>query len=213
MNINAESIQRKEFHIVFKGYKPEEVDKFLDILAAEFNRLQKSKKELQSNLDSLKYEGDNESIKMKKIIQEALVSAHKVAEDIKQKAKKEAEEMIDNKRVEEEELYRELLSRKVELEKYIKELKQEYENFKNKISKLVDDFRETALKIGEIKPPDTSEAEEKDFDISSLGMDGDTGEGEEAARSQEKELGARGSIEDEGETEEKVEGEEEEEYN
>ncbi|MBE3128498.1 MAG: DivIVA domain-containing protein, partial [Actinobacteria bacterium] len=39
MDKNAELIRKKEFHIVFKGYKPEEVDKFLDIVSVEFDRL------------------------------------------------------------------------------------------------------------------------------------------------------------------------------
>ncbi|MBC7333844.1 MAG: DivIVA domain-containing protein, partial [Actinobacteria bacterium] len=33
MNITPEFIQKKEFHITFKGYSPEEVDKFLDLLS------------------------------------------------------------------------------------------------------------------------------------------------------------------------------------
>ena len=41
MSLSSESIQKKEFHIVFKGYKPEEVDKFLDLLAIEFADLLK----------------------------------------------------------------------------------------------------------------------------------------------------------------------------
>ncbi|MCJ7665397.1 MAG: DivIVA domain-containing protein, partial [Actinobacteria bacterium] len=41
MIINSENIQKKEFHIVFKGYKPEEVDKFLDSLSIEFEKLRK----------------------------------------------------------------------------------------------------------------------------------------------------------------------------
>ena len=94
MNINSENIQKKEFHIVFKGYKPEEVDKFLDLLAVEFDKLQRRLGELEENMDSLKYEGDKESVKMKKVIQEALVSAHKVAEEIKQKANTLEEEAI-----------------------------------------------------------------------------------------------------------------------
>ena len=99
VNINSENIQKKEFHIVFKGYKPEEVDKFLDSLAIEYERLQKRIRDLEEGMDSLKYEGDKESVKMKKVIQEALVSAHKVAEEIKQKAKTEAEELVNRKRM------------------------------------------------------------------------------------------------------------------
>ena len=86
MSLSSESIQKKEFHIVFKGYKPEEVDKFLDMLALEFDGMQKKVGELEEKIDSIKYEGDNESSKMKKVIQEALISAHRMAEEIKQKA-------------------------------------------------------------------------------------------------------------------------------
>ena len=165
MNINAENIQKKEFHIVFKGYKPEEVDKFLDILAVEFDRLQKSQRELQENMERLKYEGDRESVEMKRVIQEALVSAHKIAEDIKQKAEQEAEAMLRTKVAEEEESYKSLLSKKTKLEKDIQELNQEYEDFKAKISKMVDDFKETTSKLGEGKFLNISRIGNKDFDV------------------------------------------------
>jgi cell division initiation protein len=151
MNINSESIQKKEFHVVFKGYKPEEVDKFLDILAVEFDRLQKNNRELMDNMERFKYEGDKESVEMKKVIQDALVSAHRVAEDIKRKAQQEAEEMVKSKVVEEEEHYKKMLARKLKLEEEIKRLDREYENFRGKITRLVDDFKESASKLEEGK--------------------------------------------------------------
>ena len=171
MNINAENIQKKEFHIVFKGYKPEEVDKFLDILAVEFDRLQKSQRELQENMEKLKYEGDRESVEMKRVIQEALVSAHKIAEDIKQKAEQEAEEMLKTKVAEEEESYKSLLSKKTKLEKDIQELNQEYEDFKAKISKMIDDFKETSSKLGEGKFLNISRVGKIDFDVDKVSID------------------------------------------
>lgn len=206
MNINADSIQKKEFHIVFKGYKPEEVDKFLDILTAEFDRLQKSQRELKENLEKLKYEGDKESVEMKRVIQEALVSAHKVAEDIKQKAEKEAGEIVRNKIAKEEETYKYLLSKKAKLERDIKELNQEYEDFKGKISKLVDDFKETASKLGEEQFLKISEIGKKDFDIDKTKIGEGVIEGKESIYFPEEELEVVGGYEKkEGEEKTRIE--------
>ncbi|TET13835.1 MAG: DivIVA domain-containing protein, partial [Actinobacteria bacterium] len=168
MNINKEGIQKKEFHVVFKGYKPEEVDKFLDILTVEFDRLQKSQRQLQENLERLKYDGNKESVEMKRVIQEALVSAHKVAEDIKRKAEKEAEEIVRNKIAKEEEAYKYLLGKKAQLEGDIKKLNQEYEDFKGKIYKVVDDFKETTSKLADEKFIKIPEIGEKVLDIDKI---------------------------------------------
>jgi cell division initiation protein len=215
MNINAESIQRKEFHIVFKGYKPEEVDKFLDILAVEFDKLQRSQRELQDNLERLRYEGDKESVEMKRVIQEALVSAHKIAEDIKQKAEKEAEEMIRNKVAEEEESYKNLLSRKAQLERDIQELNREYEDFKGKISKLVDDFKDITMKLGEGKFLNISRIGKKDFDINKINIGESIREDKKSIYTPEEELKVvedteKGEKEGEKEVKTGVEEEEEE---
>ena len=155
MNINSENIQKKEFHIVFKGYKPEEVDKFLDLLSIEFEKLQKRVEELEENVDSIKYEGDKESVKMKRVIQEALVSAHKVAEEIKQKAKTEAEDLVNRKRLEEEQAIRKIKTEKEMLKQSIARLKEDYNSFKMQISKFADDFKQKTLSIGDIQLNDT----------------------------------------------------------
>lgn len=168
MSINSEAIQKKEFHVVFKGYKPEEVDKFLDILAVEFEKLQRRNKELQEGLEKVRYEGNKESGEMKKVIQEALVSAHKIAEDIKQKAEKEAEEIVRTKVSQEEESYKKLMGKKLQLEKEIEELSKEYEGFKTKITSLVDDFREAAAKLGENEFPGMPETGKEDLSESEV---------------------------------------------
>lgn len=155
MSINSENIQKKEFHIVFKGYKPEEVDKFLDLLSVEFDKLKKKVDELEDNMDSIKYEGDKESVKMKTVIQEALVSAHKVAEEIKQKAKTEAEELVNQKRFEEEQAISKIRTEKEMLQQSIARLKEDYTNFKDQISKFADDFKQKTLSIGDIQLNDT----------------------------------------------------------
>lgn len=194
MNINAENIQKKEFHVVFKGYKPEEVDKFLDILTVEFDKLQRSQKELQENIEKLKYEGNKESGEMKRVIQEALVSAHKIAEDIKQKAELEAEELIRTKVAEQEKSYKDLLTRKAELERDIKELSLKYEDFKGKIEKLADDLKKSTSKVAEGKYFDISEIKNEEFDIDRTDEDEDNNEDEDSKESKQTEYPAKKEL-------------------
>jgi cell division initiation protein len=140
MEKNAEFIRKKEFHIIFKGYKPDEVDKFLDILSVEFDRLIKKNREIQDSLDKLKFESTVEDTDIKKIIQDALISAHKVAEDIKNQAKKEAEEIIQQRKLEEEKTLSDLQMRKLQFEESIILLQSKYDELKNKIKKLTEDM-------------------------------------------------------------------------
>jgi len=139
MDKNAEFIRKKEFHIVFKGYKPEEVDKFLDIVSVEFDRLIRRNKELQESLDRLKFESSGEETDIKKIIQDALVSAHKVAEEIKSQAKKEAEEIIERRKSEEERSLSDAQVKKLQLEESMIILQSKYDEFKGKIRRMLDD--------------------------------------------------------------------------
>jgi cell division initiation protein len=139
MDKNAEFIRKKEFHIVFKGYKPEEVDKFLDIVSVEFDRLIRKNRELQESLDKLKFESSEEETDIKKIIQDALVSAHKVAEEIKSQAKKEGEEIIERRKSEEEKSLSDAQVKKLQLEESMIILQSKYDEFKGKIRRMLDD--------------------------------------------------------------------------
>jgi len=147
MSLSSENIQKKEFHIVFKGYKPEEVDKFLDVLSIEFEGMQKRIKDLEEKIESLKYEGDSESLQMKKVIQEALVSAHRVAQEIKQKARIETEEFVSKMKVKEEQELKNIKDEKKLIEADISRLKTDYNDFKESITKFADEFKQKTLNM------------------------------------------------------------------
>ncbi len=140
MEKSADFIRKKEFHIVFKGYKPEEVDKFLDILSVEFDRLLKRNRELQDSLDKLKFENTEEDTDIKKIIQDALISAHKVAEDIKAQAKKEADSIIEQRKAVEDRSLYDLQMRKLAMDESLIVLQGKYDDFKNRIKKTILDM-------------------------------------------------------------------------
>jgi len=156
MNINPEYIQKKEFHTAFKGYSMEEVDKFLDILAVEFERITKNSKELQDNLDKVKYEGDTkEETDVSTLVSEVLVSAHKIADEIIKKAEADAKEVIQNKKDIEEKQLGALLKEKKELEDKVKFIGSYYGDFILKIKKEINEFN---LKIKNIEDGFKTEA-------------------------------------------------------
>jgi DivIVA domain-containing protein len=149
MNINSEYIQKKEFHTAFKGYGMEEVDKFLDILAVEFERISQKNKELQDNLDKAKYEGDaKEETDINTLVSEVLVSAHKVADEIRKKAETDVKEIIQNKKDIEEKQLKDLLKERKELEDKVKLIGNFYGGFIIKIKKEISEFN---LKIRDIE--------------------------------------------------------------
>jgi len=212
MYVNSEYIQKKEFHVIFKGYKPDEVDKFLDILSVEFDKLVKKNKELTENLDKLKFEGRKEEKDWEKVIQDALVSAHKVAEDIKNKAKIEADRILKEKSIEEEESIKDLHNKRKELEEKIEAIEGRYEEFKNRIKSLVGDLKEINNKMdgeGLGKIEITEPAITEDIKKSDEKEDKPTSKEEDKLTRKEEELViqdiAKGGIEKSKEKENKLE--------
>lgn len=83
-------IHNKEFSKAFRGYNEDEVDEFLDLMVAEFERLIRAHEELQSEMSGLEarlehYRGLEETLK------NAIVLAQKTADEIRESSQKEAE--------------------------------------------------------------------------------------------------------------------------
>jgi cell division initiation protein len=165
MEKNAEFIRKKEFNIVFKGYKPEEVDKFLDIVSSEFDRLLKKNIELQENLDRVKFESkdigkadDRVSNERSKLIEEAIISAHKTADEIKDRAQKEADQlmeqaqkdadnMVKKRKNEEENALKELQVKKNVIEESISLLEARYDGFRKQVKEISENLNNTVNQI------------------------------------------------------------------
>lgn len=83
-------IHNKEFSKSFRGYDQDEVDEFLDLVVAEFERLIRANEELQAELSGLQsrlehYRGLEETLK------NAIVLAQKTADEIKEASLREAD--------------------------------------------------------------------------------------------------------------------------
>lgn len=83
-------IHNKEFAKTFRGYSEDEVDEFLDLIVAEFERLIRMNEELSANISGLEsrvehYKGLEETLK------NAIVLAQKTSDEIKEAAAREAD--------------------------------------------------------------------------------------------------------------------------
>lgn len=93
MTLTPQDIQTKQFHVRFRGFDVEEVDAFLERIAEEFLILIQENKQLQDRVEL--QEKDIEKYKeQEKRFQDAILSAHAIADEMKEKSKKESDEII-----------------------------------------------------------------------------------------------------------------------
>ena len=89
----SEEIRRVSFEKSVRGYKPEDVDDFIESVANDFESLEKDKKDLEEKLYVLaekveQYKADEESIKV------TLINAQRLGESIISDAKDKAETIL-----------------------------------------------------------------------------------------------------------------------
>ncbi len=90
MNLTTIDIQNKEFNKGFRGYKPEEVDEFLEQVAKDFEEAIKDKLSLEEKIQQLE-EKLSQYQKLENTLHNSIIVAQETAEDVKRNANKEAE--------------------------------------------------------------------------------------------------------------------------
>ena len=131
--ISPKDIKKNDFKKNFRGYDPNEVDAFLEIVSLRYERLFEENSMLTEKVKSLTSDVDvykeNEST-----LQKAIVKTQDMSEEIIANAKKRAENIIKEA---------ELNSQKVmqEVDKDIMTKKQELEEMKLRNDKLVEDVK------------------------------------------------------------------------
>ena len=91
----AEDIKNVSFSKSMSGYKPEEVDTFLDKVESDYLSFEKISNEYQAEISRLQNEIDSAE-HSKNSIQSVLLSAQKLAEQIVAEAKEKSDEMVRN---------------------------------------------------------------------------------------------------------------------
>ncbi len=143
MRLTPLDIHHKEFHRAIRGYNEEEVDKFLDEVAEEFERVFKENIDLKEQIEKAKQELEGYG-NMEKALQKALLTAQKSAEEITQHAQKEAELIQRDADLKAKEVVQEAYDLKHKYESTLNHLKQAEEEFRNKFKSMLESYMRIA---------------------------------------------------------------------
>ena len=133
--MNAEDIRNVTFDKVMRGYRPEEVDAYLDQVAAELERLQRKKRMRRKKLYILaekvdQYRNDEETLKT------ALLNAQRMGESVIHEARQKAETIIYDATSKASQAREEAVEKVAEEEMLLARLKAEVAHFKGEVLNL-----------------------------------------------------------------------------
>jgi cell division initiation protein len=137
MKLTPLDIHHKEFKHALRGYSEEEVDAFLDEVAAEFERLFKENIESEEKIERIRtkitqYED------MENTLRNTLVTAQKTSEEVLGNSQKEADLIVKDAELKAKEIVQEAYMHKQELHSQINELKQTEDDFRNRFRVLLE---------------------------------------------------------------------------
>lgn len=121
MRISPLDILQQKFKIKLKGYDPEEVEAFLNLIAEDYKKANEEIGELKQEIDDQKKEM-NELAAREKVLKEAIISTKKISEQIQVNAENEASNVIKQS---------EMMSKTI-----IEQARSEVSKIKNEIEKL-----------------------------------------------------------------------------
>lgn len=135
--ITPAEIQEKDFPKGVRGYKEEEVDKFLDLLTLDFEKLIKENVRLKAEIAALELELSKNKGTESSVI-ETLQAAKALMNDISVSAEKRAEILLKNAEMDAELIVREAREAAVRIETEHKSLKKSYTNFRDRYQQLLE---------------------------------------------------------------------------
>lgn len=160
--MNAEDIRNVTFDKVMRGYRPEEVDAYLDQAAAELERLQTEKADAEKKMYILaekveQYRNDEETLKT------ALLNAQRMGESVIHEARQKAETIIYDATSKASQAREEAVEKVAEEEMLLARLKAEVAHFKGEVLNLYKQHIESLSMIpgAEEKKKKAPEAEEQ----------------------------------------------------
>ncbi|HZD60290.1 MAG TPA: DivIVA domain-containing protein [Anaerolineae bacterium] len=143
MKLTPLDIHNKEFHRAMRGYQEEEVDKFLDEVAQEYEHIFKENIELKEELEEVKQELKNYS-GMGKTLQNTLLTAQKSAEEVIAQAQKQAELTIKEAGLKAKEIVQESHDLNRRYRSTLNHLKQAEEDFRGKFKAMLESYMRIA---------------------------------------------------------------------
>lgn len=145
MKITPLDIQQKSFGAGFRGYARGEVEAFLSLVASEFEEVVRENISLREDLKR-REQRLAELQDREKALQETMVTAQRITEDIKVQARKEAEIVISEAELQAERIVQNAHQRMIQIVDEINELKRQRAQFEAQVRSTV----ESHLKLLEV---------------------------------------------------------------
>ena len=137
MAITPIDIQQHQFKSQFMGYDKAAVDRFLELVAEEMERLTRQQQEVKEDLSRTRA-SLNEMREREATLKETLMTAQKLTEDLRSNARKEAEVIIADAKVRADQIVREAEDRRLQLINEIQEVKRQKVAFETGLRSLVE---------------------------------------------------------------------------
>jgi cell division initiation protein len=130
--LTAMDIEKQEFHRKLRGYDAEEVGMYLKSVAEEFERLNLENGELLEETGRLR-SLEKELRSREHLLQQTLVTAQSMSEDIKERSRKEADLVVRDARLKSERMIQEAQDQLARLEEAIGRSKIEKDLFDKRL--------------------------------------------------------------------------------
>ncbi len=164
MKFTPLDIRQKRFETSFRGYAARDVQGFLELLAAEFEDVVRENIGLKEELKRTQVELERH-LERERALQQTLVTAQRVSEDLRDAAKKEAEIVVAEAELQSEKIVHAAHQKLVQVVDDINELKRQRARFESELRSLVSGH----LKLIEaVAPPDVEAPVRVDDNVSFL---------------------------------------------
>lgn len=137
MRITPIEIQQHQFKTRLFGYDTADVDRFLEMLADELERLYQQNNELKESLARTRSTLEQMQ-QREKSLQQTLVTAQQVTEDIKENARKDAEIVMADAHLQAERVMRDAQEKRTRLLQEIQQIKRQRLTFESNLRALVE---------------------------------------------------------------------------
>jgi len=135
--ITPAEIQEKDFPKGVRGYKEEEVDKFLDIITLDFEKIIKENVRLKAEIAALEL-NQSKTKGTESSVLETLQAAKALMNDISVSAEKRAEILLKNAEMDAELIVREAREAAIRIDAEHKSLKKNYNSFRDRYQQLLE---------------------------------------------------------------------------
>ena len=157
---NANEIRQITFEKVVRGYRPEDVESFMEKIADEFEALAAEKQEIEGQLYILaerieQYKTEEESIKS------TLLSAQKLGESIIAESRQKAEAILKDANIRKNDILASAHEEFAMYEENLARIKKETSDFKINVLSMYKEHIESLSKIPEVKKEPAAVVEEE----------------------------------------------------